>query len=72
MWIASSNWSGGGEYHALEEKLRALGFQNPLDDEKPILCRWKFRGIKVDVMPTDAAVLGFSNRWYGTGIANAE
>ena len=23
-------------------------------------------------MPTDAAVLGFSNRWYGAGIANAE
>ncbi|OGS36694.1 MAG: hypothetical protein A2506_01405 [Elusimicrobia bacterium RIFOXYD12_FULL_66_9] len=63
---------GKGEYYALEEKLRALGFQNPLEDEKPILCRWKFRGIKVDVMPTDAAVLGFSNRWYGAGIANAE
>jgi hypothetical protein len=62
---------GKREYYALEEKLRELGFQNPLEDEKPILCRWKFCGIKVDVMPTDASVLGFSNRWYGAGIENA-
>lgn len=63
---------GKARYYALEEKLRALGFQNPMDEEKPVLCRWKFRGIKVDVMPTDAAVLGFSNRWYRGGMANAE
>src|SRR5580704_3602905 len=56
--------TGRVEYYALEEKLRDLGFRNSLEDEKPILCRWKFSGIKVDVMPTDAAILGFSNRWY--------
>lgn len=63
---------GKAKYYALEEKLRALGFQNPMDEEKPVLCRWKFQGIKVDVMPTDAAVLGFGNRWYRDGMAHAE
>lgn len=63
---------GKAKYYALEEKLRALGFQNPMDEEKPVLCRWTFRGIKVDVMPTDASVLGFGNRWYRDGMAHAE
>lgn len=58
-------------YHALEEELRALGFQHPMDEQAPI-CRWKFCGIKVDVMPTEGAVLGFKNRWYPEGIKNAE
>lgn len=61
-----------GGYHALEEKLRARGFSHPLDETRPPICRWRFSGILVDVMPTDAAVLGFSNRWYPDGIAHAE
>ncbi|HXT01335.1 MAG TPA: hypothetical protein VN915_11715 [Elusimicrobiota bacterium] len=64
--------AGKAKYYALEEKLRALGFQNAMDEEKPVLCRWKFCGITVDVMPTDASVLGFSNRWYRDGMAHAE
>lgn len=59
------------EYYALEEELRALGFQHPMDERAPI-CRWKFSGIKVDVMPTEGAVLGFNNRWYPDGMTNAE
>lgn len=59
------------QYHALEEQLRALGFQHPMGEQAPI-CRWKFCGIKVDVMPTEGAVLGFNNRWYPDGMAEAE
>jgi len=59
------------QYHALEEKLRALGFEHPMD-QRASLCRWMFCGIKVDVMPVEGAVLGFSNRWYPAGMANAE
>lgn len=59
-------------YGALEEKLRALGFTHPLDDPEAPICRWKFSGILVDVMPTDETVLGFSNRWHPDGIANAQ
>lgn len=60
-----------GEYHALEDELRALGFKHPTEENPPI-CRWIFRGIKVDVMPTEGAILGFSNRWYRDGMAKAE
>ncbi|MBI5883978.1 MAG: hypothetical protein HZB91_12840, partial [Elusimicrobia bacterium] len=59
-------------YGALEEKLRALGFSHPTEEPKAPICRWKYSGIPVDVMPIDAAVLGFSNRWYSEGILNAE
>lgn len=58
-------------YHKLEDKLRALGFRHPLAAGGP-LCRWEFQGIAVDVMPLDASVLGFSNRWYPEGFARSE
>ena len=56
----------------LEEKLRSLGFTHPMDDPKAPICRWRFSGILVDVMPIDAGVLGFSNRWYPEGVEHAE
>lgn len=59
-------------YSELEERLRSLGFAHPLDDPKAPICRWKFSEIWVDVMPMDAGVLGFSNRWYPEGIEHAE
>ena len=35
------------------------------------VCRWTYRGIQVDLMATDPAVLGFSNRWYGIAVQTA-
>lgn len=35
-------------------------------------CRWLIGGIKVDVMPTSAKVLGFSNQWYPPAVQQAE
>lgn len=55
------------EYYELEESLRRRGFKNDMTPGAPI-CRWIFEDIIVDVMPDDASVLGFSNRWYGSGI----
>ena len=52
------------EFAKLEENLRARGFKN----DTAIICRWIYKDIKVDVMPTDSDVLGFSNRWYKEGI----
>ncbi len=54
------------EYHKIEERLRGLGFQHPMDEKAPI-CRWKYEGILVDVMPIEGKILGFSNRWYPDG-----
>ena len=53
----------------LEEDLRAKSFANDTSKGAPI-CRWIYKNIKVDVMPSDSEVLGFSNRWYNEGINN--
>ena len=53
----------------LERKLEEQGFQHCLEEGAPI-CRWVYRGIKVDVMPSNAAVLGFDNVWFEEGMKN--
>lgn len=58
------------DYYKLEESLRALGFKPDQDEGAPI-CRWIIDRIKVDVMPTDEKILGFSNRWYRPAIKDA-
>ncbi len=55
------------EHAKLEETLRNKKFVNDTSQGAPI-CRWVYNKIKVDVMPTDSSVLGFSNRWYEEGI----
>ena len=55
------------QFAKMEENLRAKGFKNDTSAGAPI-CRWIYKDIKVDVMPTDSDVLGFSNRWYKEGI----
>ncbi len=57
------------EYYKLEEKLRAKGFVNDTRPGAPI-CRWIYKEISVDIMPTDEKILGFSNQWYLAGIRN--
>lgn len=54
------------KFARLEEKLRAKGFANDTSKSAPI-CRWIYKEIKVDVMPTDPNILGFTNRWYKEG-----
>lgn len=55
------------QFAKMEENLRTQGFKNDTSEGAPI-CRWIYKGIKLDVMPTDSDVLGFSNRWYEEGI----
>ena len=59
------------EYYRLEEELRSRGFKQDLSENAPI-CRWLVDVIKVDIMPTQEEILGFSNRWYLPAIKNAE
>ena len=51
------------EYHRLGGALRARGFSQTLAEGEPPY-RWAIAGMKLDVMPTNEKVLGFSNRWY--------
>lgn len=58
------------EYHALERKFAAHGFARDMSRDAPV-CRWTLGAVKVDLMPTDESVLGFSNRWYAAAAASA-
>ena len=51
------------EYAVFSERLRALGFNEDSRKGAP-LCRWQLGDLILDVMPLDASILGFSNRWY--------
>ena len=57
-------------YHALEKRFAARGFRRDISQDAPI-CRWRIGEVKVDLMPTDERVLGFSNRWYPAAITGA-
>jgi predicted nucleotidyltransferase len=56
-------------YAAVEEQLRAIGFEN--DVYSKVICRYRYQGLIVDIMPTDEKVLGFSNKWYAPGFKKA-
>ncbi len=61
--------AGLTEYAKIESALRKLGFKRPIEEQdQKIICRWDYRGILVDVMPTDEKILGFTNRWYSEAI----
>ncbi|OIQ78338.1 hypothetical protein GALL_399540 [mine drainage metagenome] len=58
-------------YHQMEAEFSRLGFVRDTATETPI-CRWRYRELEVDLMPSDPAVLGFSNRWYPLAVTTAE
>lgn len=55
-----------GEFYQLQSYLLKHDFKN--DMESPIISRFLLQGLKVDFMPTDPSILGFSNRWYPEGV----
>jgi hypothetical protein len=65
--IEISSYSSYGDF---EDVLRQKGFRNEQSEGAP-LCRWTYEGIKIDVMPTDTNIIGFSNRWYAEGIRHS-
>ncbi len=58
------------EYYELEARMRALGFTQSPALEGPV-CRFTKGELVLDVMPTDARILGFGNRWYSDAIRHA-
>ena len=58
-------------YYWLEEELRLRGFKQDMSEDAPV-CRWLIDRIKVDIMPTQEEILGFSNRWYLPAIKTAD
>jgi len=55
------------EYMQLTGRLKGLGFKEDNSEGAP-LCRWVIDDMRLDVMPTASAILGFANRWYADAI----
>lgn len=58
-------------YAAFSRRLRGLGFREDTSKGAP-LCRWLIDTIKLDVMPLEEKILGFTNRWYRAAMETAE
>ncbi|BFR49799.1 nucleotidyl transferase AbiEii/AbiGii toxin family protein [Nitratidesulfovibrio sp. HK-II] len=54
-------------YYRVADRLRARGFA----EDMGVVCRWRHGALLLDVMPTDEAILGFSNRWYADALRHA-
>lgn len=59
------------QYHHAEKRLADSGFSRDIGSE--VICRWRHTGTGVlfDLMPTNPAVLGFSNPWYPEALKTA-
>ncbi len=60
---------GRAQWAQLQEQLRQRGFEESPEDD--VICRMRLGDLKVDFMPDDESILGFSNRWYAKGIETA-
>ncbi len=58
-------------YSEIEQTLRTAGFQHDTTQGAPI-CRWLHNGIKIDVMPTDGALIGLNTQWFTEALATAQ
>lgn len=60
-------------WHRFEERLRAHGLRN--DASSRVICRWRAGSpndeLVIDVMPGDASILGFENRWQRPAVDHA-
>ncbi|MBS1992699.1 MAG: hypothetical protein JSS86_13600 [Cyanobacteria bacterium SZAS LIN-2] len=56
------------DYAALQDALRKVGFKH---DMKGPNCRFILDELKVDVMPSEGKVLGFTNTWYEYALRSA-
>lgn len=61
------------DYYAFCDQLKAKGFKED-QSEDALICRYclrEFPDVRLDIMPTDERILGFSNRWYSATIETA-
>ena len=54
----------------LQAELTRRGFEHIMDDDAPI-CSMRFGALRVDFMPDDPKIFGFSNRWYKQALQTA-
>jgi hypothetical protein len=64
------NVVGHAQWVAFQDQLRAKGFRECIEDD--VICRMRLGELKVDFMPDDETILGFSNRWYAAALEGAQ
>lgn len=57
-------------WNKLRHQLERKGFHQAMDED--VTCRMRLGELKVDFMPDDEAILGFTNRWYRDALATAQ
>ncbi|MDE8742614.1 hypothetical protein PZA22_08095 [Pectobacterium polaris] len=55
---------GYADYYNLQQKLQSHGFKIDIPDDDEPICAMKLGDLRVDFMPDDKDILGFTNRWY--------
>ena len=58
------------DYYSFQERLQAKGFQETMDSD--FVGRFVKGRMLLDIMPTNEAILGSSNRWYVDAFNNAD
>lgn len=56
--------------HRIREQLLERGFKEMVGEDIPI-CAWEKDGTRLDVMPTDESILGFTSSWYLVALESA-
>lgn len=58
-------------WNEFKDKVRDRGFKERMDMEVPT-CAFFLDDLRVDFMPDDASILGYSNRWYRYALDHAD
>ncbi len=61
---------GYAQWAEFQDQLSDKGFRISMEDD--VICRMRLGELKVDFMPDDKEILGFTNIWYAKAIENAQ
>ncbi|WP_372191774.1 hypothetical protein ACCQ21_05640 [Xanthomonas axonopodis pv. desmodiigangetici] len=67
--VVDLDWA---RFRGIEARVESQGFAREM--RSGVVCRWvhEASGVIFDLMPVDAGVLGFSNRWYAHAVETAQ
>lgn len=61
---------GYPQWASFQQQLITRGFTYSPEDD--VICRMRLGALKVDFMPDDESILGFSNRWYSDALEQSQ
>lgn len=66
------NVMGYNEWNKLQQRLISQGFRVEIPEDDEPICAMKLGELRVDFMPADESVLGFTNQWYQSAMLSAQ